>query len=77
MLTDGQSMWASAQKEPPLEPDYSSIEQLFCFPVTEHKDKGAAAPVKKEPKEVCLVNTQQGSSELYCLQQTQLIIKPE
>lgn len=49
-------MWASVQKEPPpREPDYNSIEQLFCLPVAEHKDKGAAAPVKKEPKEVCLV----------------------
>ena len=57
--TDGQSMWASAQKDAvPREPDYSSIEQLFCLPVAEPKDKGAAAPVKKEPKEVCLANTQ-------------------
>lgn len=51
--TDGHSMWASVQKEPPpREPNYSSIEQLFCLPVTEPKDKGAAAPVKKEAKEV-------------------------
>ena len=50
--TDGNSMWTSAQSIPPsLEPDYSSIEQLFSFPVTEPKDK--AAPVKKESKEVC------------------------
>uniref|UniRef100_UPI003AAB4E7D inverted formin-2-like n=1 Tax=Centroberyx gerrardi TaxID=166262 RepID=UPI003AAB4E7D len=53
----GHSMWASAQKDPPpREPDYSSIEQLFCFPVTEHKDKGAAAPVKKEPKEISFID---------------------
>lgn len=53
MSADGQSMWASVQKEPPpREPDYGSIEELFCLPVTEPKDKGAAAPVKKEPKEV-------------------------
>lgn len=57
-------MWASVQKEPPpREPDYNSIEQLFCLPVAEHKDKGAAAPVKKEPKEVRLVNTLHTSSE--------------
>lgn len=44
------------QKDPPPhEPDYSSIEELFCLPVTESKDKGAAAPIKKEPKEVCFV----------------------
>ena len=50
---DGQSMWASAQTDgAPREPDYSSIEQLFCLPVADHKDKGTAAPVKKEPKEV-------------------------
>ncbi|XP_019725778.1 inverted formin-2 isoform X4 [Hippocampus comes] len=56
-VTDGPSMWASVQKETsPHEPDYSSIEQLFCLPVTEHKDKGAAAPVKKEPKEISFID---------------------
>ncbi|XP_014265716.3 inverted formin-2 isoform X3 [Maylandia zebra] len=56
-VTDGHSMWASVQKEPPPhEPDYSSIEQLFCLPVAEHKDKGAAAPVKKEPKEITFID---------------------
>ncbi|XP_028294273.1 inverted formin-2 isoform X3 [Gouania willdenowi] len=56
-VTDGHSMWASVQKEPTSrEPDYSSIEQLFCLPVTEHKDKGAAAPVKKEPKEITFID---------------------
>ncbi|KAM9355955.1 inverted formin-2 isoform 2-T2 [Pholidichthys leucotaenia] len=56
-VTDGDSMWASVQKDPlPREPDYSSIEQLFCLPVAEHKDKGAAAPVKKEPKEVTFID---------------------
>lgn len=55
MNTDGQTMWASVQKEtPPREPDYSSIEELFCLPVIEPKDKGAATPAKKEPKEVRL-----------------------
>ncbi|XP_076017852.1 inverted formin-2-like isoform X3 [Genypterus blacodes] len=56
-VTDGHSMWASVQKDPPpREPDYSSIEQLFCLPVTEHKDKGAAAPVKKEAKEITFID---------------------
>uniref|UniRef100_A0A8C7G453 Inverted formin 2 n=1 Tax=Oncorhynchus kisutch TaxID=8019 RepID=A0A8C7G453_ONCKI len=55
-VTDGHSMWTSAQKDAPLEPNYSSIEQLFCLPVTEHKDKGAAAPVKKEPKEISFID---------------------
>ncbi|XP_045917648.1 inverted formin-2-like isoform X2 [Micropterus dolomieu] len=56
-VTDGHSMWALVQREPPpREPDYSSIEQLFCLPVTEHKDKGAAAPVKKEPKEITFID---------------------
>lgn len=71
--TDGGSMWASVQKEPPpREPDYNSIEQLFCLPVAEHKDKGAAAPVKKEPKEVWLVNTLQSSSVVHHSQHTQM-----
>ncbi|XP_036818334.1 inverted formin-2 isoform X4 [Oncorhynchus mykiss] len=55
-VTDGHSMWTSAQKDAPREPNYSSIEQLFCLPVTEHKDKGAAAPVKKEPKEISFID---------------------
>ncbi|KAI4803997.1 hypothetical protein KUCAC02_025642 [Chaenocephalus aceratus] len=56
-VTDGHSMWATVQGEPPSrEPNYSSIEQLFSFPVTENKDKGAAAPVKKEPKEITFID---------------------
>lgn len=56
--TDGQSLWSSIQNESPLlEPDYSSIEQLFCLPVADNKDKNTAAPVKKVSKEVCEVNT--------------------
>lgn len=51
-LIDGPSMWASVSTDSPLEPNYSSIEQLFCLPVTEAKDKSPAAPLKKEPKEV-------------------------
>lgn len=55
--TDGQSLWSSIQNEsPPREPDYSSIEELFCLPVAENKDKKTAAPVKKVSKEVCEVN---------------------
>ncbi|XP_072221100.1 inverted formin-2-like [Leuresthes tenuis] len=56
-VTDGPSMWASVQKEPPPhQPDYSSIEQLFCLPVTKPKDKEAAVPVKKEPKEITFID---------------------
>ncbi|XP_031134770.1 inverted formin-2 isoform X1 [Sander lucioperca] len=56
-VTDGHSMWSSVQKAPhPREPNYGSIEQLFCLPVNEHKDKGAAAPVKKEPKEITFID---------------------
>uniref|UniRef100_A0A1A8FZ37 Inverted formin, FH2 and WH2 domain containing n=1 Tax=Nothobranchius korthausae TaxID=1143690 RepID=A0A1A8FZ37_9TELE len=56
-VTDGPSMWATVQKEPPpREPNYSSIEQLFCFPVTEPKDKGEATPAKKEPKEITFID---------------------
>ncbi|XP_034051380.1 inverted formin-2 isoform X2 [Thalassophryne amazonica] len=56
-VTDDSSMWASVHKEPPAqEPNYSSIEELFCLPVTEHKDKEAAVPVKKEPKEITFID---------------------
>ncbi|XP_017270955.3 inverted formin-2 isoform X2 [Kryptolebias marmoratus] len=56
-VSDGQSMWASVQKEPPpREPNYSSIEELFCLPVIEPKDKGAATPAKKEPKEITFID---------------------
>ncbi|KAG7466327.1 hypothetical protein MATL_G00163770 [Megalops atlanticus] len=56
VVTDSQSMWASLQVDSPLEPDYSSIEQLFCLPVSEPKEKGATAPVKKEPKEISFID---------------------
>ncbi|KAG7461247.1 hypothetical protein MATL_G00208030 [Megalops atlanticus] len=55
VVTDSSSMWTSVQMESPLEPDYSSIEQLFCLPQTELKSRDAA-PVKKEPKEISFVD---------------------
>ncbi|XP_073784096.1 inverted formin-2-like [Danio rerio] len=55
-VTDGPSMWASVPSESPLEPNYSSIEQLFCLPVSEPKDKSPAAPLKKEPKEISFID---------------------
>ncbi|XP_075344094.1 inverted formin-2-like isoform X2 [Odontesthes bonariensis] len=62
-VTDGPSMWASVQKEPPPpQPDYCSIEQLFCLPVTKPKDKEAAAPVKKEPKEITFIDAKKNLS---------------
>ncbi|KAF5890860.1 inverted formin-2 isoform X1, partial [Clarias magur] len=55
-VTDGCNIWASEQSDSPLEPDYSSIEQLFSLPVAEPKDKGQAAPAKKEPKEISFID---------------------
>ncbi|XP_036405336.1 inverted formin-2-like isoform X2 [Megalops cyprinoides] len=55
VVTDSCSMWTSVETESPLEPDYSSIEQLFCLPQTELKSQDAA-PVKKEPKEISFVD---------------------
>uniref|UniRef100_H3DJA3 Inverted formin 2 n=1 Tax=Tetraodon nigroviridis TaxID=99883 RepID=H3DJA3_TETNG len=54
--TDGQSLWSSIQQESPREPDYSSIEQLFCLPVAENKDKKTADPVKKVSKEITFID---------------------
>ncbi|XP_041928906.1 inverted formin-2 isoform X2 [Alosa sapidissima] len=55
-VTDGKSLWTSVQTEAPREPDYSSIEQLFCLPVAQTKDKTLAAPTKKEPKEISFID---------------------
>ncbi|XP_056107563.1 inverted formin-2 isoform X3 [Rhinichthys klamathensis goyatoka] len=55
-LSDGPSMWASVPNDSPLEPNYSSIEELFCLPVAEPKDKSLAAPVKKELKEISFID---------------------
>ncbi|XP_067310965.1 inverted formin-2 isoform X2 [Pseudorasbora parva] len=55
-MTDGPSIWASVPSDSPLEPNYSSIEQLFCLPVAEPKDKGPAASVKREPKEISFID---------------------
>lgn len=54
-------MWASVPADSPLEPNYSSIEQLFCLPVAEPKDKGPVTPARKEPKEVWSFFCQQSS----------------
>ncbi|KAM6961290.1 inverted formin-2-like [Aplochiton taeniatus] len=57
-VTDGKSMWAPAPEDLPRELDYGSIEQLFCLPLSDPKDKAtaAAAPVKKEPKEITFID---------------------
>ncbi|RXN35028.1 inverted formin-2 isoform X1 [Labeo rohita] len=56
VVTDGPSIWASVPSDSPLEPNYTSIEQLFCLPIAEPKDKSTAAPVKKEPKEISFID---------------------
>ncbi|KAI4875139.1 hypothetical protein NFI96_013012, partial [Prochilodus magdalenae] len=55
-VTDGRCIWASVQTDQPLEPNYTSIEQLFSLPVAEPKDKNPVAPVKKEPKEISFID---------------------
>lgn len=45
-------MWAAlGSLGAEVEPDFSSIEQLFSFPVAKPREP-AAAPARKEPKEV-------------------------
>lgn len=46
-------MWASLSSlgAEVVEPDFSSIERLFCFPEAKPKER-MAAPARKEPKEV-------------------------
>ncbi|XP_007473530.2 inverted formin-2 isoform X3 [Monodelphis domestica] len=57
VVRDSHSMWASVSSlsNETMEPDYSSIEQRFCFPITKPKEK-EAAPVKKEPKEITFLD---------------------
>ncbi|XP_070105462.1 inverted formin-2 isoform X4 [Equus caballus] len=55
---EGNSMWASLSSlgAEVVEPDFSSIEQLFSFPVAKPKEP-AAAPARKEPKEITFLDS--------------------
>ncbi|KAL0967544.1 hypothetical protein UPYG_G00253590 [Umbra pygmaea] len=55
VVIDSQSMWTPVPSISP-EPDYSSIEELFCLPVVETKAKGSAPVVKQEPKEISFID---------------------
>lgn len=57
-------MWAtlSSSCTEVVEPDFSSIEQLFSFPTAKPKEP-SAAPTRKEPKEV-RTKTEPGLSSL-------------
>ncbi|XP_018086099.2 inverted formin-2-like isoform X2 [Xenopus laevis] len=56
VIKDSHSMWASAGSiEDTPEPNYSSIEQLFCLPQAAVKE--AAAPVKKPPKDISFLDS--------------------
>nr|XP_020835129.1 inverted formin-2-like [Phascolarctos cinereus] len=57
VVRDSHSMWASMSSlsSEDMQPDYTSIEQLFCFPTTKPKEK-EAAPAKKEPKEITFLD---------------------
>ncbi|XP_023377639.1 inverted formin-2-like [Pteropus vampyrus] len=52
------SMWASLSGLGPevVEPDFSSIERLFSFPVAKPKEP-AAAPARKEPREITFLDS--------------------
>ncbi|XP_075782571.1 inverted formin-2 isoform X2 [Pelodiscus sinensis] len=58
VVRESRSMWASvsSSSDETIEPDYMSIEQLFCFPQAKPKEK-AAAPVKVEPKEITFLDS--------------------
>ncbi|XP_035276594.1 inverted formin-2-like [Anguilla anguilla] len=55
-VSNSHSMWMSVQTDSPMEPDYSSIEQLFCLPQVDPKSKSTTAPAKKEPKEISFID---------------------
>ncbi|KAM5239874.1 inverted formin-2 isoform 3-T3 [Hipposideros larvatus] len=52
------SMWASLSGpgSPVVEPDFSSIERLFSFPVAKPKES-VVAPARKEPKEITFLDS--------------------
>ncbi|XP_039208464.1 inverted formin-2 isoform X1 [Crotalus tigris] len=58
VVRESHSMWASVTRtsEESIEPDYSRIEQLFCFPQNKPKSK-EVAPVKAEPKEITFLDS--------------------
>ncbi|XP_010083928.1 PREDICTED: inverted formin-2-like, partial [Pterocles gutturalis] len=58
VVRESHSMWASvsSSSEETIEPNYTSIEQLFCFPQSTPKEK-TAAPVKAEPKEITFLDS--------------------
>ncbi|KAM9202998.1 inverted formin-2 isoform 2-T2 [Dugong dugon] len=53
------SMWASLDSlgTEAVEPDFSSIERLFSFPAAQPKKLIAAAPSRKEPKEITFLDS--------------------
>ncbi|XP_021566752.1 inverted formin-2 [Carlito syrichta] len=56
---EGSSMWASlgSPGTEVVEPDFSSIERLFSFPAVRPKEPVAAAPARKEPKEITFLDS--------------------
>ncbi|KAM6464219.1 inverted formin-2 isoform 2-T2 [Liasis olivaceus] len=58
VVRESHSMWASVTRESKesIEPDYTKIEQLFCFPQSKPKSK-EVAPVKTEPKEITFLDS--------------------
>ncbi|XP_032547288.1 inverted formin-2 isoform X1 [Chiroxiphia lanceolata] len=58
VVREGHSMWASvsSSSEETIEPNYTSIEQLFCFPQPTPKEK-TVTPVKAEPKEITFLDS--------------------
>ncbi|XP_029453926.1 inverted formin-2-like [Rhinatrema bivittatum] len=56
VVQDKHSMWVSVSRgDENVEPNYTSIEQLFCFPQTKTKELETAS-VKKEPKEITFLD---------------------
>ncbi|XP_062945557.1 inverted formin-2-like isoform X2 [Cynocephalus volans] len=53
------SMWASLSSPNIMvvEPDFSSLEQLFSLPEVKPKEPAAAAPARKEPKQITFLDS--------------------
>ncbi|KAB0398861.1 hypothetical protein E2I00_006055, partial [Balaenoptera physalus] len=74
--TERSSMWASLSSPDAevVEPDFSSLEQLFSFPVAKPKEQ-AVAPARKEPKEELTAMIRAGDTSKFDVEVLRQLLK--
>ncbi|KAM6953928.1 LOW QUALITY PROTEIN: inverted formin-2-like [Aplochiton taeniatus] len=66
IVTGSRSMWTSESSDP-MEPNYSSIEELFCLPVTDSKAKETRAK-PEPPKEISFIDAKKNLINIFLKQ---------